>query len=172
MLHNPGAEYLKRHYVYGPYCKLFKKDIINKNKIRFDLQLSYGEDILFLLEYILHAQNMHVTSYIGYYYVRYTDSLSCRIRTYESMYKMYYKHVDIIEKILNEKINSRRLDEKLYCRNVFSFYRSTKKHTSDLIKDAFFLKCYNKHLNNIDKFVFMYCSHNIIKLYKTFYTKY
>lgn len=164
--HNPGAEYLNRQYVYGPYCKLFKKDIINKNNIRFDLQLSYGEDILFLLEYILHAENMHVTSYVGYHYIHYKNSLSSRIRTYEDMYIQYFKHIQVFEIILKEcSYKYVVMREEIF--NMFFDYRVVQNISfKSIYTNEFCREVFDKYLNQIDKLVFKCDSTFLIKLYK------
>ena len=36
----------------GPYCKLYKREIIEKNHLRFDEDISLGEDLIFNFEYL------------------------------------------------------------------------------------------------------------------------
>lgn len=42
----------------GPYIKLFLSSVIRENSIRFDERLSYGEDAIFVKEYLLHCNTM------------------------------------------------------------------------------------------------------------------
>lgn len=42
----------KSALLYGPWAKLFKKSIIDKNNIRFDMKMSLGEDKKFVYEYL------------------------------------------------------------------------------------------------------------------------
>lgn len=103
-----GAFYMKKPYVFGPYCKLFKTSIIRKNKIEFDVQLSFGEDILFLMQYALYCHNMKVVEGAGYHYRKeVSNSLSVRKRSFEEMALQYSKHLSsfkaVIKGIVHEK---------------------------------------------------------------------
>ncbi len=42
----------------GPCWKLFKKSIINDNKIEFNQNMEFGEDLDFVLSYLLHSSNI------------------------------------------------------------------------------------------------------------------
>jgi glycosyltransferase involved in cell wall biosynthesis len=68
--------------LYSPYSKLFRNDIIFKNQIKFPINISWGEDGMFVADYIKHIQNIKVIRYVGYYYVKYLNSnnLSTKIR--------------------------------------------------------------------------------------------
>lgn len=52
-----------------PFGKLFKKDIIDKYKLRFDKKLSYGEDTLFVYNYLRYINSARVTSQSMYHYI-------------------------------------------------------------------------------------------------------
>lgn len=39
----------------GPVCKLYKREIIEKNNVTFPLGLSFGEDAIFVKRYLLHC---------------------------------------------------------------------------------------------------------------------
>lgn len=52
----------------SPCFKLFRRGIIDKFGIKFDANISYGEDHLFSLEYILHICSAHYTYGEGYMY--------------------------------------------------------------------------------------------------------
>ena len=77
----PIAEYsiVPFHYLFyegemnnilnSPVCKLFKRDIIDIHKLRFDENISFGEDHLFVLSYLYHVDNATVSNSISYNYV-------------------------------------------------------------------------------------------------------
>lgn len=46
------------HLFRGPYCKLFKKSIICMYALTFPPQISYGEDSIFYLSYLLHCREI------------------------------------------------------------------------------------------------------------------
>lgn len=49
-----------------PYLKLYKSAIIKENNIKFNIAMNYGEDTLFVLEYILKCKNIKFIKYNGY----------------------------------------------------------------------------------------------------------
>lgn len=71
----------------SPVCKLFKMSIVKKNKIKFDVNISFGEDHLFVLSYLSQIQNYAVVSpAVSYNYVHYNGhSLTRRIIPYKEM---------------------------------------------------------------------------------------
>lgn len=64
----------------SPCFKLYNREIIQKKKIRFDINTSYGEDHIFSLEYAICITSAHYSNAAGYYYmVNGDESLSHRI---------------------------------------------------------------------------------------------
>lgn len=53
---------------YSVWGRLFKTDVIRKNRIRFDESIKFGEDYCFLLEYLFYVDNMITSSNAIYYY--------------------------------------------------------------------------------------------------------
>lgn len=43
---------LTKNLLYGPYCKLFRRDIVVKNGIKFPMEVKYGEDTIFVMTYL------------------------------------------------------------------------------------------------------------------------
>lgn len=67
----------RNNIINSPVCKLFKKNIIIDNKLRFDRTINYGEDHLFVLEYCLFVNRAFISNYVGYnYFHRGNDSLT------------------------------------------------------------------------------------------------
>lgn len=60
--------YLSPPFLLGPCFKLFKKEIIINNCILFPPELSYGEDAIFVLNYLLHCDSIAIVAYVGYIY--------------------------------------------------------------------------------------------------------
>lgn len=54
--------------------KLFNNKIINKYNLRFDSNLKFSEDSLFLLEYLMHASTIFRSHQYMYHYQRASDS--------------------------------------------------------------------------------------------------
>lgn len=63
-------------YFYNVWGKLYKKEIIIRNEILFDENVSIGEDILFNLRYLKHIETYHLAKQaIYFYHVKSGDSL-------------------------------------------------------------------------------------------------
>lgn len=60
----------------GPWCKLFRKSIVDRFKIRFDANVSSGEDSLFVLKYFCHVDSYFGTSLTEYHYWQPGNGLS------------------------------------------------------------------------------------------------
>ena len=65
--------------------KWFKKNVIDKNGLRFDERFAIQEDHLFTLSYLLHTETISLTRYAPYNYVVSEGSLLFRKHPYENM---------------------------------------------------------------------------------------
>jgi glycosyltransferase involved in cell wall biosynthesis len=120
-----------------PFGKLYNKDIINQNKIRFDEQIHYAEDVMFMLTYLCHVSAIQTVSGANYnYFIRNNKSLSQRIFSFESEYICYQTYLNRLEKLeqrfnlpYNSTLKTKNvISEYLIRRSVGSLYQpSTKK---------------------------------------------
>lgn len=64
-------------YNFGaPWARLFKAEIIKENALKFDTEIHYREDELFFLTYLRFCNSVKTTSYCGYHYIFYPNSLT------------------------------------------------------------------------------------------------
>ncbi len=84
--------------------KLYRRDLIEKHHVRMDESVSYGEDVIFNLEYLLYAKDIAVLKAPVYYYIRTPGSLIEQhvslngivtmkrnvVRYYDSFYKQVF----------------------------------------------------------------------------------
>lgn len=63
--------YIAATIMRSPWGKFLRKDIINKNDIRFDPKIRYGEDFIFNMQYLLFSNSVRTLSYVGYNYYQY-----------------------------------------------------------------------------------------------------
>ena len=64
----------------SPCCKLFRRDTLLKEGLRFPENYSYGEDTLFFFKYLLYCQSIACIGREDYHYVENTaESLSQRV---------------------------------------------------------------------------------------------
>lgn len=120
--------YTELHYIINSPCfKLFKKQIINENNIKFDKNTSYGEDHLFVLDYLMHINSINYSYQYGYIYtVGMSDSLNHRIVPLKEI--LYYtrmshlKHKQLLDKLQSEKLSYAY--RKIYENNIVRVFRS------------------------------------------------
>lgn len=152
-----GAIYMKRGYVQGPYCKLFQASIVLNNQIRFDEKLSYGEDILFLMQYSLCCQSMRVTSACGYHYQQaVANSLSMRRRSFEEVSLQYQKHlpvfIELMRGYLHGKAKVREFLKGAFCQMMDEFDKSC----SELLQVELYNRCFYSYFNLFDRYLYLH----------------
>ena len=59
---------LTKNLLYGPYCKLFRRAVVIDNKVAFPEDVNYGEDTIFVLNYLCCATNFAVIGQSLYRY--------------------------------------------------------------------------------------------------------
>lgn len=120
-----------------PFGKLYNRDIIRQNHIRFNEQIHYAEDVIFMLTYLCHSSAIQTVSGANYnYFIRNNSSLSQRIFSFESEYTCYQTYLACLGK-LEQRFNlpetstlkaKNVISEYLIRRSVGSLYQpSTKK---------------------------------------------
>jgi len=70
------AELIKKNMVGYTWMKLYKKDIIDKNQLRFDESITYMEDFLFTSQFLIKAHNLYSTQCHDYQYCLNENSIS------------------------------------------------------------------------------------------------
>jgi len=95
----------------NPWGKLFRRTILVQNSILFDVNISNGEDHLFVLEYFKYVNSLCMLSSVDYFYRRFynNDSLSMRVIS-------YIKHLEYTDKIYLKR------QENLVIHNMSSEY--------------------------------------------------
>lgn len=74
------AEGEMKNILNSPVCKLFRHDIVMANNLQFDVNISFGEDHLFVLSYLYYVRSLVISSAMSYNYVRHGhESLTNRI---------------------------------------------------------------------------------------------
>lgn len=68
----------------GPCCKLFNRDIIYKNNIRFPENIHMGEDGIFMAQYLNATDSLTVLNLSDYHYMDNLQSLSHRYYDFRS----------------------------------------------------------------------------------------
>ena len=134
-----------------PWGKLFKRCIILDKHIRFNEMLSYGEDTLFVIEYLKNVKSVHLDNYEGYYYNCENQlSLSRSVDTSSCLYL-----VDILSdeiRNLGEIVN---FDWQRVANSIVRLISNRIFYSLDYFSDDIILNlkivCQNKNILNVIK---------------------
>ncbi len=89
----------------GPIAKLFRKTIIDKFNLRFDERLCFGEDAVFVKEYLLHINTMQTHNEILYNYDDIGDDIYKKYsKSFIPIYD-YYLRMSRVYASLEDKFN-------------------------------------------------------------------
>lgn len=165
--------YLESFFVVN---KIFKRDIIIKNNVRFT-SMRNGEDELFLRHYLLYSKNLvHLNKYVGYIIYKQPDSISNSqsvndLYSYLSVCRqikdIYGNHKVNISKILKKRIGS--LIQELYFKDILIDYDKNQLYC--LLDE---LRCFEKEisfneslgvLNNVSNFFIMHKQYLMVVIY-------
>lgn len=67
--------YVSHPLLCAPWAKLFNRDLLNKHQVRFNESLSFGEDAVFVKEYLLHVARIQISPCPLYLYVDIGDDI-------------------------------------------------------------------------------------------------
>lgn len=138
----------------GPVCKLYKRNLIIQNNLRFDLNMSYGEDTKFAFTYFLYCKNVKVLpNYCYHYCFRNKESLTNK--------KLEWKYAIMLAKMLREVrvlfAEKFKMKESYY-KYIQFIYASAMSYAIDSIlnsKENNKYKIYKKNIYNLRRDVFM-----------------
>lgn len=88
--------------------KIYKKEIIDNNKIAFPMDMSYGEDFRFVLEYLKKTKSIQIIDKTDYFYNNGSEGLNCKYNRDGLLINVN----NII--LLNDFFVEEKYDEKIY----------------------------------------------------------
>lgn len=100
-------------------CKLFKKQIIVQNNLRFISGLSVSEDMIFSLSYLKHCKSLCSIDFVGYYY-RQGQKASLSRTVFP--YRIYKNSIDTLFRLRKDIINSFTIQDSRYSQFVNQEY--------------------------------------------------
>lgn len=124
---------LQSQQLNAPSSKIFKRQIIEKHRIRFDERLPIGEDKVFVVQYIMHAATASIVNHPIYILsTENQDSLSRKKRD------NLCDHILLEHKLLFRAVNNSDLGEQArrsYLNAIiYSYYRSAYTVIAELHK--------------------------------------
>ena len=94
--------------------KLFKAHIIQKNNLRFNNTLNINEDLLFTLQYCLHAHSILVLPIAKYHYIIHQESLMTRKYPYKELQNKNELIKEARQQLANKDQNNIEYNEWIY----------------------------------------------------------
>ena len=136
-------------------AKLYNRNLVNKFNIRFNEQISYSEDLLFMLDYILHCNSISFVSGAHYNYILKKSGLSQRYNSFESEYLLFTEYTKKNQAIANKwgftpSYKSLRCGALMLMRSIYSLYKNKEKKRGIRIRTIKEIK--TKHRSYISKY--------------------
>lgn len=123
----------ERALIHPPYCKLFKREIIQKHALHFETDVAMGEDLLFNLSYLEYCKTMVIGEEIVYFYIKGNSVLSRTIRKdYADLQLRFYR------------------EREEFCQRHHINY-TYKQQRFGILYEAYASITQSKHLSYIDK---------------------
>lgn len=123
----------------GPISKLYLRSIIEENKLRFPLGISFGEDTIFIFNYLLYCNQVVVGDSVDYMYCDTANSLTKRLNDFESEYATFRQYYTVLVRLaqklemdITEMNTSFSFTILFFKRSLISSYRSNKKTSFSL----------------------------------------
>ena len=140
---------LYKEHVYGwAWCKLFRREIIEKHHIRFDESLRLWEDELFTSEFLRYAENVRTVNNHLYHYIYYPDSLMQTNNTYLKRLFLSERMIEALMPIANEEL--KEYINSTYNKNLkYSLLMALKNEqnhkcdyaTKEALLDRYYARC-------------------------------
>lgn len=140
----------------GVTVKLFRKEIIINNNIKFNEEIKNGEDAVFLYEYLMHANSFVTSSKIVYNYNK-IDSNTAVTKYYEDYYK--WKLIELkasfeaFDRWSNNKQDTKQIkinNTIQYIEEMFDYYFSNCSNPKQKILDIISMIMESKLINISD----------------------
>lgn len=104
------------------WCKAFKKEILDKHNIIFDENLTFQEDLEFILHYISHCESILNVNHSSYIYTAYPINNKYRNHHKFESSKLCIEHIKKICPSNNENINQILYFQRLMIEDIFISY--------------------------------------------------
>ena len=140
---------LYKEHVYGwSWCKLFRREIIEKHHIRFDESLRLLEDELFTSQFLQYAESVRTVNSHQYHYIYYSNSLMQTNNTYLKRLFLSERMNEALTPIANEEL--KEYINSTYNKNLkYSLLMALKNEqnhkcdyaTKEALLDRYYARC-------------------------------
>lgn len=142
---------IETKFINTVYSKMYHKEIIQKNNIRFMEDMIMGEDTIFIIDYIKHIKNMEVKKDVVYNYI---SSEKETLSTFNENSTYYLERLDeyIEENLLKYyKIQPNEVFKKRkWGKYEWAIFQTIKSNNMSFLKKRKLLKMVFKNKNYIE----------------------
>ena len=114
--------------------KIFKLDIIRKNKIEFDILLSFGEDYKFIITYLKYCKKVKIIDKIVYNYINNTSGLNTKY--YKNRLQLNLSNLELLEEFYMQNNYNDLYLKKKYIKTCLSGINNICKNPKEKEKNA------------------------------------
>lgn len=133
--------WLRNSYFTTPWCKIYKKKIIDENHCRFNEDLTSGEDYLFNMIYLLSVDSIFGTSKGCYFYNFNTTGLSSVRKQAENCMTFIELMSPIIVKVAKHFfLDSKEFRARALCCEICDSYFANAIHLGNYVEGTMLLK--------------------------------
>ena len=167
--------YYTNNYSHSCCNRIYRKDVIYKFGIRFPINISVGEDVLFNIQYIKHCKNFyHIAQGLYFWNDENCDSLSRKtdLFYYDTLKTLYFPRLEVV----SERDKQAFIDEYFFrfyqCLDDLSNsdYKEKVRYGNYILKDSAFIHALKNtsenSCNNKLKTMLSLHSFNVFLLYK------
>ena len=128
---------LKSHLLFGPLFKRYKSSIIKGRNIRFNSLYNYGEDLLFVFDYLKYVNLINTITRPSYHYRQHSsETLSKKYRA--NFFEInYYQYAIIRELLIEKKLYRDSIQAYLYSRLWGIIYDSILQYRAKNFRDLY-----------------------------------
>ena len=140
---NYPEEHIQYFSLGAPVCKLFSRDFLNKNHLKFNENIRFGEDVVFMLNVYLYADSIYYHDLFLYNYVMNSESATKKFRpglskdmdVFFDEIETFLKNNDLYE-VLKNAFYARAEYETGHCfRSEFYHYKNTDRQLDKKFKE-------------------------------------
>ena len=167
--------YYTNNYSHSCWNRIYRKDVINEFDIRFPINISVGEDVLFNIQYIKHCKSFyHIAQGLYFWNDDNCDSLSRKtdLFYYDTLKTLYFPRLEVV----SERDKQAFIDEYFFrfyqCLDDLSNsdYKEKVRYGNYILKDSAFIHALKNtsenSCNNKLKTMLSLHSFNVFLLYK------
>lgn len=95
---------IKSTLIFGPYVKLYKSSIIKKHNIKFNTYYDYGEDLLFVFEYLKYVNTISTIINANYHYRQHSSNTLSKKYRHNFFDINYFQYAVVRDLLLHKNV--------------------------------------------------------------------